>query len=64
MARSCDEMTELLQSMVEEPGHAATLGAHGRRTINERHTCRHRAEELLGIVSELRGEPVPVAASA
>jgi spore maturation protein CgeB len=64
MARDGGEMTALLKSLVEEPGRAAALGAHGRRTVNERHTCRHRAEELLGFVKEVRGEPLEIAATA
>ncbi len=56
VARDGAEMTEHLRALLEEPGRAAALGAHGRRTVTERHTCRHRALELLRIVEELRGE--------
>lgn len=55
-ARDGEEMAEHLRSLVEDPGRAAALGAHGRRTVNARHTCRHRAEELLAIVAQVRGE--------
>jgi spore maturation protein CgeB len=66
-ARDGEEMVEHLRALIEDPGRAAALGAHGRRTVNARHTCRHRAEELVGIVAQVRGEarePLPVAASA
>jgi spore maturation protein CgeB len=31
------------------------LGENGRETIARRHTCRHRAEQLIGIYEELTG---------
>jgi spore maturation protein CgeB len=31
------------------------LAAHGLDTIRRRHTCAHRVDELLGIMSEVRG---------
>jgi spore maturation protein CgeB len=34
---------------------ARELSMNGLKTIRERHTCRHRVDELLQIVSELKG---------
>jgi spore maturation protein CgeB len=36
---------------------AREIAASGRRTILERHTCAHRADELIEIDRELRGLP-------
>ena len=53
VARDGAEMRRHLQSLLSDPAHAATLAAHGLRTIQQRHTCAHRVDELLGIYGEL-----------
>jgi spore maturation protein CgeB len=47
------EMIRCLRDVLGDPSLAHSLREHGRETALARHTCRHRAEELLGILSEL-----------
>jgi spore maturation protein CgeB len=49
------EMKNALLALLHDRELAATLTRVGLQTIAERHTCRHRAIELLGIVDSLRG---------
>jgi spore maturation protein CgeB len=49
------EMKNALLALLHDRELAATLTRAGLQTIAERHTCRHRAVELLGIVDSLRG---------
>ncbi|HEV7717685.1 MAG TPA: glycosyltransferase [Arsenicitalea sp.] len=50
-ARDEDEMIYLLASVLSDRDLAAELAASGLETIKSRHTCRHRVDELLGIVA-------------
>ena len=43
-----------LLDLQHDPGLRASLAARGLATIRARHTCGHRADELLGIVARLR----------
>jgi spore maturation protein CgeB len=63
VARDGAEMTRALRLLLAEPARAAALAAHGRRTVLARHTCAHRAEQLLAIAAELEapGAPAPTA---
>jgi spore maturation protein CgeB len=61
VARDTTEMREAMQAILEFPELAESLRASGLETIRSRHTCGHRAEELLEIDAELRGEAVAVA---
>jgi spore maturation protein CgeB len=54
MVRSGAEMTEALRRIAHEPELRASLVEHGLETVRARHTCSHRAEELLHIVERLR----------
>ena len=54
MVRDGREMTEALRRLTHEPQLRASLVEHGLETILKRHTCSHRAEELLSIVQQLR----------
>jgi spore maturation protein CgeB len=47
-------MKNALLALLHDGELAATLTRAGVQTIAERHTCRHRAVELLGIVDSLR----------
>jgi spore maturation protein CgeB len=49
------EMKTALLALLHDEELAATLTRTGLQTVAERHTCRHRALELLDIVSSLRG---------
>jgi spore maturation protein CgeB len=46
-------MQRTLRDVLEDGALAASLADNGRRTILERHTCAHRADELLDIVREV-----------
>jgi spore maturation protein CgeB len=53
VARDSTEMTAHLAMLYKRPERAQTLAGHGLRTVLQRHTCAHRAEELLAIYREL-----------
>ena len=48
------EMTRHLRALRNDPALRASLVAHGLETIRARHSCAHRAEELLAILARLR----------
>jgi spore maturation protein CgeB len=52
-ARDGAEMTAHLRRLAAEPALRAALAAHGLATIRARHTCGHRADELLAIAARL-----------
>jgi spore maturation protein CgeB len=47
------EMERLLDEVVHDPELAASLRANGLETIQGRHTCAHRVDELLQVCGEL-----------
>jgi spore maturation protein CgeB len=51
IARSPGEMQDLVEWLTGDDAARARFGEHGYRTICERHTCDHRAEQLLRIVT-------------
>jgi spore maturation protein CgeB len=53
VARTGDEMTQAIQTLLADRARAKELAEHGRATILQRHTCVHRADELLKIYDEL-----------
>lgn len=55
MAQTPDEMQRLMRALHNDAALRAQLAAHGLATIRARHSCAHRAEELLGIIGTLRG---------
>ncbi|NDU99790.1 CgeB family protein [Pseudoroseicyclus tamaricis] len=55
------EMTRQLTHVLHDKALAAELAASGRETIAARHTCRHRAEELMDIIERV-GQPAREAA--
>jgi spore maturation protein CgeB len=46
-------MQRCLREVLNDAALAATLAANGRATIEARHSCARRVDELLGIVAEL-----------
>ncbi len=60
--RNPDEMTGAIRSITRDPALARTLAASGLETIQARHTCAHRVDELMGILRTL-GAPVAEKAS-
>lgn len=51
VARSPAEMRELLEWLCVDPKARERFGAAGRARVLERHTCAHRADELLRILA-------------
>jgi spore maturation protein CgeB len=47
------EMTRLLQTVLSDPDLASAMVASGFETIQARHTCRHRVDELLSILQRV-----------
>ncbi|WP_312796469.1 CgeB family protein [Tianweitania sp.] len=47
------EMTEKIRKLLADPEQRAEISASGVETIRNRHTCRHRVDELLAILSGL-----------
>jgi len=54
VARDGAEMRRHLQDLLHDADHAQALAERGRRTILQRHTCAHRAAELLRICQRLQ----------
>jgi spore maturation protein CgeB len=52
-AKDGTEMCLQIERLLSEGDLATRLSAHGRRTIAARHTCTHRVDELLDIVSQV-----------
>jgi len=54
MARNGDDMTRRLREVRDDAELRAALVSSGLETIRARHTCAHRACELLAVVNQLR----------
>ncbi|GJD50597.1 hypothetical protein OPKNFCMD_3340 [Methylobacterium crusticola] len=52
-------MERHLRALAADAGLRARLAAAGLAAIRARHTCRHRADELLGIARRLRAPALP-----
>lgn len=50
-ARDGDEMTSLMRDLLLDHERRESLATSGLETIRARHTCRHRVDELLGILA-------------
>lgn len=64
VARDGEQMVELLDALTSDAYFAQQLASNGRETIEARHTCAHRVDELLEICRELgvgRPDPAPTA---
>lgn len=61
MMRSGAAMARAMRDVAGDAALRASLVAHGLETVRARHTCAHRAAELVAIVGELRA---PVARAA
>jgi spore maturation protein CgeB len=53
VARRGSEMTQQLAAVLTRPEPAAALAARGRATVERRHTCAHRVDELIGMVQSI-----------
>lgn len=49
-----EEMKAALRRLLCDPEFASVMAARGLRVVAERHTCRHRALQLLEIVAQIR----------
>jgi spore maturation protein CgeB len=56
-ARDGAEMERHLEAVLADPDLRRSLVETGLAAVRARHTCAHRADELLAIVAALRGEP-------
>ena len=57
VARDGEEMVRHLRAIRNDPELARGLAARGRRTVLERHTCAHRVDELLAVMSAVASSP-------
>jgi spore maturation protein CgeB len=64
VARDGREMERHLRAILAEPSLARELAARGRETILSRHTCAHRAAELLGIIGDIIAAAAPAGGAA
>lgn len=62
LARSGAEMAQHLKALKHDAGLRAALRTAGLANIRARHTCAHRAQELLAIHARLASLPVETAA--
>lgn len=60
VARSGKEMEKRMKELVNEPQMREEFRKRGRSTILKKHTCAHRANELLGFYKELEGQQTGV----
>ncbi len=54
VARDEDEMVRHLRALKEDPELRAALAANGSAAIHARHTCAHRASELVACIDAIR----------
>ena len=59
MARSEHEMAAAMKAVAHDADLRAFLAASGLETIRARHTCAHRARELLRIAEEIGSNVIP-----
>jgi spore maturation protein CgeB len=57
VAVSGEQMRRHLRAILDDAGLAASLASHGLETIRARHSCAHRVDELLQILTTLRSAP-------
>ena len=53
IARDGTQMKRMMSAILADRHHAAELSRSGLETIEQRHTCRHRVDELLAIVDQI-----------
>jgi spore maturation protein CgeB len=64
VARDGGQLTQCLRDVLGDPSLALQLREHGRETILARHTCRHRAKELLGVLTKIGVGPASLEEAA
>lgn len=63
LARNGDEMQRHLRNLAADAEQRAELARNGLETIRQRHTCRHRIDELFAILASCGSEKVSSRAS-
>jgi spore maturation protein CgeB len=63
VAHNGEEMTEMISKVLSDSSFAENLAVSGLATIQQRHTCAHRVDELLGIYSQVLNETKQVVAA-
>jgi spore maturation protein CgeB len=63
VARTGSEMASTMRSLLHDRAAAASLAERGLATIQRRHTCAHRVDELLAIHASL-SDSLPAAGAA
>jgi spore maturation protein CgeB len=58
VARSGEEMQAYMSALASDRDLCSALARNGLRRILSRHTCAHRADELLGILATMRTQPL------
>src|SRR5581483_2205691 len=53
VAQNGSEMKRHLRALLTDKEMASDLAAHGLQTISSRHTCGHRVDELMSIITEV-----------
>jgi spore maturation protein CgeB len=53
IAENSDRMTAMIEELVRDDSARRQIARHGLETIRKRHTCHHRANQLLEICEEL-----------
>lgn len=56
-ARDGKEMETHLAAIFDNPAQSRAVAEHGLQTVRERHTCRHRVDELLNIYFQIAENP-------
>jgi spore maturation protein CgeB len=56
VARDGDEMTRQLRALCQEPARAQALADAGVRRIGAVHSCRHRVDQLMEVLTRLHDE--------
>jgi spore maturation protein CgeB len=56
-AKDGEEMTAQLTRLKSDPALRRSLVEHGLETIQDRHTCAHRAQELMTVYAQLNPSP-------
>ena len=56
VAHDGNEMKDMLRVVLNDAPFAEEMSAHGLATIHQRHTCRHRIDELMSICTQMNAE--------
>ena len=58
LAANPDQMKSHMAAVAADKDLRRSLTTHGLETINARHSCAHRVDELLAIVAGMKGGPI------